>query len=212
MPSRRLLGIVLGAAAYSLLCHWMMVQHTVAPWAVLLLLVPLLLAVGGMVLERLGRWGWLLVALLCGALVLLALEGGVPNVQRLYLLQHVGIHLLLASWFGGTLRPGRIPLISQLAARIHRGLEPAMAQYTRRVTQVWTGYFLGMAVVSVLVYALLSFEAWAFFDNVLTPVLMAGLFIGEHLARYRLHPEFERVSIAIAVQAFRGVSSDRAHP
>ncbi|MES2184180.1 MAG: hypothetical protein V4505_06525 [Pseudomonadota bacterium] len=212
MPSRRLLGIVLGAAAYSLLCHWMMVQHTVAPWAVLLLLGPLLLAVGGMLLERLGRWGWLLLALLCGALVLLALEGGVLDVQRLYLLQHVGIHLLLASWFGGTLRSGRTPLISQLAARIHGGLEPAMARYTRGVTQVWTGYFLGMAAVSVAVYALLPFAAWAFFDNVLTPLLMAGLFVGEHVARYRLHPEFERVSVAAAVQAFRGVSGGRARP
>jgi hypothetical protein len=39
--------------------------------------------------------------------------------------------------------------------------------------------------------------------NILTPVLTAAFFVGEYLVRYRLHPEFEHVSLLQAVQAYR---------
>lgn len=203
MPPRRLLALVFGAGAYALVSHWLMVQHTLAPWAVLLLLAPLLLGTAGLAAARFGRAGWALLPLMGAAAVYLALHDDGGDVPNLYLLQHVGIHLLLAAWFGGTLRAGRTPLISGLAAHIHNGLSPDMARYTRRVTQVWTGYFIGMAVVSAILYYGVAFEAWAFFDNVLTPLFMGLLFLGEHVVRYWLHPEFERVSIAVVIQAFR---------
>jgi hypothetical protein len=42
----------------------------------------------------------------------------------------------------------------------------------------------------------------------LTPLLVAGLFVGEHLMRYRLHPEFERTRLIDAVRAFYGAPAD----
>ena len=33
------------------------------------------------------------------------------------------------------------------------------------------------------------FDTWAFFANLLNPLAVALMFAGEHLLRYRLHPE-----------------------
>ena len=35
---------------------------------------------------------------------------------------------------------------------------------------------------------------WAVFANLLTPLALVAMFVGEYLLRYRLHPEFERAS------------------
>jgi hypothetical protein len=40
-------------------------------------------------------------------------------------------------------------------------------------------------------------------------VAIAALFVGEHLLRYRLHPEFERVSLLDTVRAYRNAPGDR---
>ena len=104
---------------------------------------------------------------------------------------------------------GRLSLIGQFAQRVHP-LSPAMRSYTAQVTRVWAGYFAAMTVASVVVYASLSFAAWSVLANLLTPVLVVGLFVGEFLLCYRLHPEFERTRLVDAVRAFYGASSDRA--
>jgi len=41
-----------------------------------------------------------------------------------------------------------------------------------------------------------------------TPLAIVALFIGEYLLRYRLHPEFERATLAQAVRAY----ADRGAP
>ena len=78
-----------------------------------------------------------------------------------------------------------------------------MARYTRNVTLAWTLYFLGMAAASLALFAAGDFARWSLLANILTPVLTAAFFIGEYLVRYLLHPEFERVGLLQAVQAYR---------
>ena len=46
----------------------------------------------------------------------------------------------------------------------------------------------------------------------LTPVLTVAFFVGEYVLRYWLHPEFERVSIQRALQAYRSHTGDAARP
>jgi uncharacterized membrane protein len=43
---------------------------------------------------------------------------------------------------------------------------------------------------------------WATFANLLTPVAILVMFVGEYVLRYRLHPEFERATLAQAVRAY----------
>ena len=106
------------------------------------------------------------------------------------------------------LAAGREPLVSALARRVHGSLTPAMAAYSRRVTVAWTFYFVAMAVLSIVLFATAPFVAWAAFANLVTPLAIVAMFVGEYLLRYRLHPEFERTTITQAVRAY----ADRAQP
>lgn len=198
----RLALLAVAMLAYALLAHYLTARAASSPWALAGVLGPmaLLLVIG------LWRSGQTLLSLLLGAalawLMLRAAQGRGVEPQWLYLGQHAGIHAVLAVFFGGTLRPGRQALISSMAERVHRGLTPALAGYTRRLTAVWTGYFLGMTLLSLLLFVAAPLATWSLFANVVTPLAMAALFVGEHLLRYRLHPEFERISLATVMRAY----------
>lgn len=200
----RLVALAAAALAYAALAHQVTAHAAHSPWALLAVLGPMvaLLAVG------LWRGGQRLLALALGAGLLgLAWRLGQGTAlgvapQWLYLAQHAGIHIALGLFFGRSLRPGRQALISALAERVHRGLTPALAAYTRRLTAVWTGYFVAMTVTSLLLFLLAPLPVWSIFANLVTPLAVAAMFVGEHLLRYRLHPEFERISLATAIRAY----------
>ena len=74
--------------------------------------------------------------------------------------------------------------------------------------RAWTVYFCAMAALSVAVHALAPFTTWATFANLLAPLALVAMFVGEYTLRYRLHPEFERASLKDMVRAY----SRRAEP
>jgi uncharacterized membrane protein len=201
--------LLLAGVAYAGVSQWMMLFHAAEPWAVGVLLGPLWLTALGLAGSRFGNPG-LVIAGLAGVLgFALVLRGDAGDPNRLYMLQHVGINALLCGWFGGTLRRDRLSLIGQFAQRIHP-LSTAMRDYTWRVTAVWTAYFALMVLASAIVYATMSFAAWSVLANLLTPLMVGMLFLGEYLLRYRLHPEFERTRLIDAVRAFYSAPADPA--
>ena len=214
MPKRyaiRLTLFLVASALYVVLCHWLMTRSGSSPWNAVGVLAPMVAAIA------LGAWraGQRLLgataALVLAALCAQAWLGLDLSPQVLYLAQHVGVNLFLAIGFGSTLRAGRTALITIMATRVHRNFTPDMALYTRKVTAAWTLYFIGMAVVSVGLFVFASFAAWALFANILTPVAVVLMFAAEYTVRYRLHPEFERASVADAIRSYmRG--SDPAAP
>ncbi|WP_162581055.1 hypothetical protein [Variovorax sp. PBS-H4] len=209
MSRWRMALLLLAGVAYAGVSQWMMLFHAAEPWAVGVLLGPLWLTALGLAGSRFGAWGLAIAAALgvLGFALVLRGEAGDPN--RLYMLQHVGINALLCGWFGSTLRRDRLSLIGQFAARIHP-LSPGMREYTWRVTGVWTVYFALMVLASVAVYATMSFAAWSVLANLLTPLMVGVLFVGEYLLRYRLHPEFERTRLIDTVRAFYSAPVDPA--
>jgi uncharacterized membrane protein len=198
----------LAVAVYAVVSNWLMVHAALSPWAVAILFGPLLIAVAG------GAWATrqtgLLLACAAGVLLLAAVvaRGGVQHINLLYVLQHAGIHVALALAFAATLRSGATPLITGLAATVHRQFTPAMRAYTRWLTGLWCAYFVGMVVLSFLLYLLAPWPWWSFFCNILTPVFAVLLFVAEHLLRYWRHPDFERVSMRSALAAYQR-SGDR---
>lgn len=203
----RLALAALVLAAYGVLSHLLMLHAAQAPWAVAALFGPLLLAV--------AATGWRrrqpLTVLACGAVVALlawvVAHGGVRDMHRMYVLQHGAIHLALAWGFAQTLRRGSTPLITALAEGLHGSLgqtvTPAMRAYTRSLTRLWVVYFLGMVGVSALIYALAPWSWWSAYCNLLTPLAAVALFAGEHGWRRWRHPEFERVTMRAAWQAYQ---------
>ena len=203
MPSWRFFAAGLALAGYALLSHALMVVAADQPWAAAALLGPLVLALSTLALKQ-RHWPTLLACAAALAwLAYVAMSGESQSIARLYLLQHAGIHAVLGCAFAYTLRPGATPLISALAARVHKRYTPEVAAYTRRVTLVWAVYFGVMVVLSLALYAWAPWWWWSVFANLVTPVAAIGLFVGEHWLRYRLHPEFERASLAQALQAYR---------
>jgi uncharacterized membrane protein len=201
---------LVGAVAYAVLCHALMTYAAGTPWAVIAVLGPLI-GVTAALAARARQW--LLVAgcvIVAAGLLVLVPRGGLGDPTRLYLAQHAGVHAAMGVAFAATLRQP-LSMIGQFAQRVHT-LTPAMVAYTRKVTVSWIAYFFGMAATSVLVHAFASREAWSLLANLLTPVIALSLFFGEYLLRYRLHPEFERVSIAEAIRAYRSHRADAAAP
>jgi uncharacterized membrane protein len=128
------------------------------------------------------RWRLVAIAALTGV-ALIGFVGGWA-IQLSYL-SPIIINVGLAAWFGMTLRAGNEPMISRFA-RIERGqLAPDLVAYTRRLTLVWTLFFLAMAVVSAALSALPSAAPWAWFTTFGNWICVAGLFFGEHVYRRR---------------------------
>jgi len=198
----RIAAILLASIAYVLGTHWLMTRVGGSPWNVVGVLSPMLVAIAIGAWRSGQRMLGAIAALAVAGLCTQAITGVVVSPPMLYLAQHAGIHLFLAAGFGSTLRAGRTPLITTLAARVHREFTPARLRYTRQVTIAWTIYFVAMAAVSLALFAFAPFDTWALFANLLTPIALVLMFAAEYGLRYRLHPEFERTSMADAIRSY----------
>jgi uncharacterized membrane protein len=121
------------------------------------------------------------------------------------------VFLALVGWFfGRTLRPGRVPLITQIVVALNgqAGLPmtPALYRYTRRLTAVWAALLALLAAIN-LVLALcavpggalaqfgyrpplaVSHEQWSWVANILNYGIVALVFTGEYVLRKRLFPQ-----------------------
>ena len=202
------LAVGVGAlVVYALLSNWLMVHAADHAWTVGLLFGPLLLALGAMGWRKRQWWTLGACAVLLLVLALVVWRGSVINAQRLYVLQHAALHLAIGWGFAMTLRGGEKPLITALAEVVHGRLghtfSPALARYTRAVTVLWVGYFVGMVMTSLLLYAWVPWAWWSLFCTVITPISVGVLFVVEHLWREWRHPEFPRVSMQAIVRAYR---------
>jgi uncharacterized membrane protein len=203
MPIWRIAAVAAAIALYGVLSHLLMVHAAQAPWAVAALFGPLVVGVGAAAFSKKQH----LVLLACAALVLLLAlivwRGGVADINRMYVLQHGGIHLALAWGFGQSLRSGHTPLITGIAEKLHCNFTPEMRAYTDGLTRAWVAYFVGMVLLSGAIYALAPWPWWSVFCNLLTPLFAVAFFVGEHVVRYARNPHFERVSMRSAFAAYQ---------
>ncbi len=203
MANLPLMGGALLVAAYALMSHALMVYAADRPWAVAALFGPLLVAFAGVAVRRRNAPALLACIALVALLVLVVARGGVGDVNRLYVLQHAGIHLALCAGFALTLRPGSTALISHLALRLHGDMPASQHAYTRRLTAVWATYFGAMVLWSLGLYLFAPWPWWSLFANLLTPLSAAALFVVEHAMRKRRHPEFKPATLRQALRAYQ---------
>src|ERR1051325_9484080 len=122
-------------------------------------------------------------------------------------LAHAGAYLALLWYFGRTLRPGREPLITRIARRIHGSVTPDMECFTRRLTVAWCAFFAGQVLVSGLLLAFAPHDIWSMFVNVLDLPLLALMFVAQQAYRALCFPLVPPVSIARILTAFAEVTS-----
>ena len=204
--SERRLGFaatVLAAAliAYEAVAHWAVVHDT--RLGALIALGPALAALL-LIAWRTRRRAWVTLAVAaCVIVALLVLRQGLPSLTVLYPLPSVFAFLLMLVVFGRTLAPGREPLVTGLARRVHGTLPPEIELYTRRVNWAWCVFFAAMALASALLFAFASLEIWSLFANVLTLPLIALMFVAEYAYRISRYRDFAHVPLLTAVRAFR---------
>lgn len=134
-------------------------------------------------------WAWLAFAVIAALLWLLTRAG--RGIYALYL-PSLLIPAALGVLFGSSLRPERTPLITAIA-RAERGgvLPPELADYTRRLTLLWTLMFALMFGVALTLIAIGARQWWSLTSNVLNYVLIGALVVVEYgyrRWRYRAYP------------------------
>ena len=147
-----------------------------------------------------------LSAMLAVAAAVVALWMAWPVLERhfpsVFFLEHAGANLALAIVFGRTLVADREPLCTRFARLLHETLPPDVERYTRQVTIAWTMFFGLMFAVSCVLYLPGFLAVWSLFANILSPILIAAMFIAEYLVRRLVLPKWERTGVLGGIRAF----------
>lgn len=122
------------------------------------------------------RW-WLVVVLLLAAL---AIGWNILLPLQLY---PVLVSATMLCLFGYSL--AFPPTIIERLVRIREpNLPPRAVIYTRRVTQVWCGFFAVNGCIALITVLWGSAKVWTLYNGVIAYVLMGLLFAGEYGVRF----------------------------
>ena len=79
------------------------------------------------------------------------------------------------------------PTIVERLARLQQPDLPAQGVlYTRRVTQVWCGFFVVNGGIAAATALWSSFQVWSLYNGLIAYLLMGLLFVGEYWVRQRV--------------------------
>jgi uncharacterized membrane protein len=194
--------VVILSAAFAVLAHAAIVDGVPPAVGAILSLVPLGIFLAWLV-RRSRRPALGYAAVAAAGLALFfgwgTLEAHFPD---LFFVEHAGINLVLAIVFGRTLFGTREPLVSAFARVIHGAIPPEVERYTRKVTAAWTAFFAALFSASCILYFGGFLAAWSLLANILSPVLIAAMFVVEYAVRLRALPNWERVGILGGIRAF----------
>ena len=126
---------------------------------------------------------------------------------------YVAAYAVILTIFGASLLPGREPLITAIARKIHGVLRPDVAVYTRRVTIAWCCFFASQLIVSLTLLFCAPMVVWSFYVNVLDLPLVALMFAGEYLYRITHVRNWPHSTVMQVIWAFSQRNSAAAkHP
>jgi uncharacterized membrane protein len=195
--------VAAGIVAYQLAAHHAVATPGEHGLGLMLVIVPLLIfALSAAARSPWRAWLLPLWALVCAGLWTMRASLTQHFGWGLYL-EHVAFNLALAWMFGRTLAAGREPLCTHFARMVHGTLEPRVERYTRRVTLAWTLLFVGVALVSTILFATASIVAWSTFANYLALPLVALMFVAEYGCRRIALPDMQQSGVLASVRAYR---------
>ena len=149
------------------------------PWKLACLLVALLLV---RLAASVSRKHWSTPLLIGGiGYALFVIWSNELGALRLYPVLVNGLMLLIFGW--SLVSPP--PLIERIARLQHPDLPPEGVIYTRRVTQVWCGFFIVNGSIALITALWASLEIWSLYNGLIAYLLMGILFGGEYLVRMK---------------------------
>ena len=130
------------------------------------------------------------------------------NTQWIYFLQDAGAMTSLAILFGATLGgEHKNALCSRVAIAINQNSADAdLLRYTWKVTIAWTAFFSLSALTSIYLFAYSSITVWSAFANIVNPILLVAMFVGEYAIRFVALPGHTEVGIENIIRAYRTTS------
>lgn len=128
---------------------------------------------------------WLALLALAGALHWLTRVGG--GMYALFVPPVVTPAAVLAV-FAGSLRAGRVPLVTRMARAGHAPLEAPVLAYTRRVTVLWVAVLAAIAVGNAALAVFAPLAVWSLFSNFINYILVALVFVLEYVYRQLRFP------------------------
>lgn len=164
------------SVAYPLVVYWAMGRFEPRWLAVLLLVLALLRAAA----TRQAVW----LAAAAGAAVLAGLATVFNQALPLKLYPAL-INAVMLLVFGASLvfPPSAVERIARLT---EPDLPPAGVAYTRRVTQIWCGFFVFNGTAALVTALWMSDRTWALYNGLIAYGLIGLLFGGEWLVRQRV--------------------------
>lgn len=122
--------------------------------------------------------------LLAGALLTLAALVAISNSEAVLRLYPVLVNLAMLALFAHSLL--HPPTVIERIARLRQPeLPPAGVAYTRKVTQLWCGFFIVNGAIAAYTAVLTSRETWVWYNGGIAYALMGLLFAGEWLYRHQ---------------------------
>ncbi|EZH80296.1 DNA gyrase subunit B [Aeromonas hydrophila AD9] len=174
---------------YPLAVYWGLTHAGQTPLLLGLLLIFSLRLLPGLLKGRvrlgpLPEWLWLGRLLACIGLGLTLLST-LFSARHWLLYYPLAVSLALLCLFGWSLtRP--MSLVERLARLQDPALPPAAIGYTRRVTQVWCGFFVINGALAAFTIWHGDLALWSLYNGLISYALMGGLMGAEYLVRRRL--------------------------
>jgi len=199
-------AIAAGVIAYPVLAHYSTATsaaNSFPAFGLTVSLAPVLAIAAWLAWRSPWRFATLVLCAAAGCLLWLYRDTLAQHFGWVYFIQHAGIYVLLGAAFGLSLGRGQAPLCTRFAQALRGSLSPEVARYTRQVTLAWTLLFLGISLMSALLFLFSSIAVWSVFANFLSLPLIALMFVVEHLVRRRRLPDLEQHGIMDSILAFR---------
>ncbi|MFM4947183.1 hypothetical protein ACEUB1_09045 [Aeromonas dhakensis] len=174
---------------YPLAVYWGLTHAGQTPLLLGLLLIFSLRLLPGLLKRRvrlgpLPEWLWLGRLLACIGLGLTLLSA-LFSARHWLLYYPLAVSLCLLCLFGWSLtRP--MSLVERLARLQDPALPAAAIGYTRRVTQVWCGFFVINGALAAFTIWHGDLALWSLYNGLVSYLLMGGLMGAEYLVRRRL--------------------------
>lgn len=174
---------------YPLAVYWGLTHAGQTPLLLGLLLIFSLRLLPGLLKGRvrlgpLPEWLWL-GRLLASIGLGLTLLSALFSARHWLLYYPLAVSLALLCLFGWSLtRP--MSLVERLARLQDPALPPAAIGYTRRVTQVWCGFFVINCALAAFTIWHGDLALWSLYNGLISYALMGGLMGAEYLVRRRL--------------------------
>jgi uncharacterized membrane protein len=109
----------------------------------------------------------------------------VLHAHQWVLLYPVVVNLVMLVVFGGSLWTA-MPVVERLARLREPDLSPVGVRYTRRVTQVWCGFFIINGAIALFTVLHADIRLWTLWNGMIAYLLMGTLMAGEWVVRQRV--------------------------